>query len=53
MRYELEQIENLDAATRATPLKYGSQRMRAASLIRLAARHWVWHAGQIALTKFD
>ena len=53
MQYELEQIENLDAATRATPLKYGSQRMTAASLIRLAARHSVWHAGQIALTKFD
>ena len=53
MNYELEQIENLDAATRATPLKYGSQRMTAASLIRLAARHSVWHAGQIALTRLD
>ena len=53
MKYELEQIAQMDAATRATPLKYGSQRMTAASLIRLAARHSVWHAGQIALTKFD
>jgi uncharacterized damage-inducible protein DinB len=53
MQYELEQIEQMDAATRATPLKYGSQRMTAASLIRLAARHSVWHAGQIALTKFE
>jgi uncharacterized damage-inducible protein DinB len=53
MNYELEQIEQMDAETRATPLKYGSQRMTAASLIRLAARHSVWHAGQIALTKFE
>jgi uncharacterized damage-inducible protein DinB len=53
MNYELEQIAGMDAATRATPLKYGSQRMTAASLIRLAARHSVWHAGQIALTKFE
>jgi hypothetical protein len=53
MNYELEQIEMMDAVTRATPLKYGSQRMTAASLIRLAARHSVWHAGQIALTKLD
>jgi uncharacterized damage-inducible protein DinB len=53
MQYELEQIAGMDAATRATPLKYGSQRMTAASLIRLAARHSVWHAGQIALTKFE
>jgi uncharacterized damage-inducible protein DinB len=53
MQYELEQIAQMDAATRATPLKYGSQRMTAASLIRLSARHSVWHAGQIALTKLD
>ena len=53
MQYELEQIEQMDAATRATPLNYGSQRMTAASLIRLSARHSVWHAGQIALTRFD
>jgi uncharacterized damage-inducible protein DinB len=53
MNYELEQIEKMDAVTRATPLKYGSQRMTAASLIRLSARHSVWHAGQIALTKLD
>jgi uncharacterized damage-inducible protein DinB len=53
MHYELEQIEHMDAATRTTPLKYGSQRMTAASLIRLAARHSVWHAGQIALTRMD
>jgi uncharacterized damage-inducible protein DinB len=53
MNYELEQIEQMDAATRATPLKYGTQRMTAASLIRLSARHSVWHAGQIALTRFD
>jgi uncharacterized damage-inducible protein DinB len=53
MQYELEQIAQMDAATRGTPLKYGSQRMTAASLIRLAARHSVWHAGQIALTRFD
>jgi uncharacterized damage-inducible protein DinB len=53
MQYELEQIEQMDADTRATPLKYGSQRMTAASLIRLSARHSVWHAGQIALTRLD
>jgi uncharacterized damage-inducible protein DinB len=53
MQYELEQIEQMDSATRATPLKYGSQRMTAAALIRLSARHSVWHAGQIALTSFD
>ena len=53
MNYELEQIAGMDAATRAMPLKYGSQRMTAASLIRLAARHSVWHAGQIALTRLD
>jgi uncharacterized damage-inducible protein DinB len=53
MNYELEQVAQMDAATRATPLKYGSQRMTAASLIRLSARHSVWHAGQIALTRLD
>jgi uncharacterized damage-inducible protein DinB len=53
MNYELEQIAAMDAETRATPLKYGSQRMTAASLIRLSARHSVWHAGQIALTRLD
>jgi uncharacterized damage-inducible protein DinB len=53
MQYELEQIAGMDAETQATPLKYGSQRMTAASLIRLAARHSVWHAGQIALAKFE
>ena len=53
MNYELEQVAQMDAATRATPLKYGSQRMTVASLIRLAARHSVWHAGQIALTRLD
>jgi hypothetical protein len=53
MRYELEQIAKMDAATRAAPLEYGSHRMTVASLIRLSARHSVWHAGQIALTRPD
>jgi hypothetical protein len=33
-------------------LDYSGREMSVAALIRLSMRHSVWHAGQIALTKF-
>ncbi len=40
----LEQLE--------VTLEYSGRALSIAALIRLSARHSVWHAGQIALTKF-
>ncbi len=51
MHCALEQIAGMNAASRATKLRYGTQRMTAAALTWLSARHSVWHAGQIALTR--
>jgi uncharacterized damage-inducible protein DinB len=49
MKYELEVVEQLTKAQLEIPLDYG-RTMTVAQLIRLSARHSVWHAGQIAFT---
>jgi uncharacterized damage-inducible protein DinB len=50
MHYELEVVGRLTEAQLEIRLDYGRE-MSVAQLIRLSARHSVWHAGQIALTK--
>lgn len=52
MAYELEQTAALSHEARALTLRYG-RKMTVAALIRLSCRHSVWHAGQIALTRWD
>jgi hypothetical protein len=49
MRYELEMVERLRPEQLGIQLDYG-RIMSVARLIRLSARHSVWHAGQIALS---
>jgi uncharacterized damage-inducible protein DinB len=49
MHYELEVVGQLTPEQLELPLDYG-RTMTVAQLIRLSARHSVWHAGQIALT---
>jgi uncharacterized damage-inducible protein DinB len=51
LHYELEQIKQLSDAHLELTLEYSGRTMNVAQLIRLSARHSVWHAGQIALTK--
>ena len=48
MKYELEVVGQLTPEQLEIPLDYG-RTMTVAGLIRLSARHSVWHAGQIAL----
>ncbi|NJK44744.1 MAG: hypothetical protein HC933_11055 [Pleurocapsa sp. SU_196_0] len=50
MRYELEMVQHLTEAQLEIRLDYGRE-MSVAQLVRLSARHSVWHAGQIALTR--
>jgi uncharacterized damage-inducible protein DinB len=50
MRYELEMVQHLTQAQLEIRLDYGRE-MSVAQLLRLSARHSVWHAGQIALTR--
>ncbi len=52
MSYELEQTAALSPESRALKVRYGKT-MTVSTLIRLCARHSVWHAGQIALTRWD
>lgn len=52
MAYEVEQTALLGCEARALLVKYG-EKMTVSCLIRLCARHSVWHAGQIALTRWD
>jgi hypothetical protein len=52
MRYEVEQTAQLRMESRATKVRYGHW-MPVSQLIRLSARHSVWHAGQIALSRMD
>lgn len=52
MAYEVEQTAILSLESRALMLRYGT-RMTVSTLIRLCCHHSVWHAGQIALTRWD
>jgi hypothetical protein len=52
MRFEVEQTAQLSLEARALKVRYG-QWMPVSRLIRLSARHSVWHAGQIALSRMD
>jgi hypothetical protein len=52
MQYEVDQTAGLSLEARATIVEYG-HKMTVSNLIRLCARHSVWHAGQIALTRMD
>jgi hypothetical protein len=49
MKYELTAVEQLTGDQLEIQLDYG-RAMTVAQLIRLSARHSVWHAGQIALS---
>jgi hypothetical protein len=51
MHYELRMTGLLTFEGLNLELEYSGRKMRVAELIRLSARHSVWHAGQIALTK--
>ncbi|AFZ65833.1 hypothetical protein [Deinococcus peraridilitoris] len=48
MAWELTQLAALSAEQRQVTLAYGGRLLDVAALIRLNARHAVWHAGQIA-----
>jgi hypothetical protein len=50
MHYEIEVVEHLTNEQLEIRLDYGRE-LSVAQLIRLSARHSVWHAGQIALTR--
>ncbi len=51
MGYELESVQRFTIAQLETHLIYSDRELTVAQLIRLSARHSVWHAGQIALTR--
>ena len=46
--WEVEQAAALSPAQLETTLDYSGKRLSVAELLRLNARHTVWHAGQIA-----
>lgn len=48
MAWELSALENLTPQQRQTGLTYSGRSLDVAALVRLNARHSVWHAGQIA-----
>ena len=48
MAWEVEQTRQLSPAQLGTELTYAGQRLTVAELLRLNARHSVWHAGQLA-----
>ncbi len=52
MNYEVQQTALLSVEARASTVEYGHE-MTVSTLIRLSARHSVWHAGQIALSRTD
>jgi hypothetical protein len=52
MHFECRLTAALNLKQRAMTLKYSGRELSVAALIRLSARHSVWHAGQIALNKF-
>jgi hypothetical protein len=52
MRLECRMTGLLNFEQHAIKLEYSGRELSVAALIRLSLRHGVWHAGQIALTKF-
>ncbi|AAF11563.1 hypothetical protein [Deinococcus radiodurans] len=48
MGWEVEQTRQLSPEQLSTELTYSEQTMTVAELLRLNARHSVWHAGQLA-----
>jgi hypothetical protein len=53
LQFEVEQVQQLSLAQLEQRIEYSGRDMDIAALIRLSARHTVWHAGQIALTALD
>jgi hypothetical protein len=52
MHFESRMTALLSPEQRAVILEYSGRELSVAALIRLSARHSVWHAGQIALSKY-
>ncbi len=52
MQFECKVTGLLSLEQRAVILEYSERELSVAALIRLSIRHSVWHAGQIAFTKF-
>ncbi len=52
MHFECRMTGLLSFEQRAVKLQYSGRELSVAALIRLSARHSIWHAGQIALTQF-
>jgi hypothetical protein len=52
MHFESRMTALLSFEQRAVILEYSERELSVAALIRLSIRHSVWHAGQIAFTKF-
>jgi uncharacterized damage-inducible protein DinB len=52
MHFECRMTGLLSVEQRALTIQYSGRELSVAALIRLSIRHSVWHAGQIALTKF-
>ncbi|GEM45403.1 hypothetical protein [Deinococcus cellulosilyticus] len=53
LEYELQVLRNLEDSSLDLPLQYCDREMTVAGMIRLSARHSVWHAGQMALKHLD
>ena len=51
MHFEIKITTSLNLEQRNIRLEYSGRVMTVGALIRLSARHSVWHAGQIALTR--
>ncbi|WP_034338845.1 hypothetical protein [Deinococcus misasensis] len=51
--WEIEQVQCLSEDVLDSPLLYCGREMTVEALVRLSARHSVWHAGQVALTRMD
>jgi uncharacterized damage-inducible protein DinB len=52
MHFECRMTSLLSVAQLMARLEYSGRELSVAALIRLSIRHSVWHAGQIALTRF-
>jgi hypothetical protein len=52
MHFESKVTAALSLEQSAVVLEYSGRELSVAALIRLSARHSVWHAGQIALSKY-
>jgi hypothetical protein len=52
MHFECRLTAMLSVEQLAVTLEYSGRELSVAALIRLSIRHSVWHAGQIALTRF-